>query len=132
MTNQITEEKIRENLELVKRGEPLNISLAVLNGEFKKAYFERQPKFRNCIECGKSFKVTLNKKGFCSVKCRKANKLKKIKFFPQRLSCVICEKSFKQKFHNQSTCSKKCNKDKIAEQRHQYYLFKKSQSKQKE
>ena len=64
---QIKQQTIQENLKRVEEGKPLTVSLAVLNGEFKKEYFK-------CEKCGKNISES-NMSGFCS-KCLSKDKIK--------------------------------------------------------
>ena len=76
--NQQFQKQIQENLKRVENGEELNVPLAILNGEFKEAYFHPNkfiPKKLNCIICGKIFKQKFYNQITCSKKCGK-DKLK--------------------------------------------------------
>ena len=53
-----TQLQIQENLKNVDEGKPLTISLAVLNGVFKKQYFR-------CLSCGKEIDGNRNLSGYC-------------------------------------------------------------------
>ena len=45
MTEKVTEQEIKENLEAVEQGKPLTMPLAVLNGVFKEEYRKKFGEF---------------------------------------------------------------------------------------
>jgi len=104
MNKQITQELINENLKRVENGEALTMPLSILNGEFKEAYFNPEI-FRECLECGKRFKITKHFHRLCSNKCKIFYKQKNKDKIKAR------EKAYREK-----------NKDKINAKRRKRYL----------
>ena len=60
---------------------------------------------KQCAICGTQFKVTKDRKKYCSVACARAAKIK-----PKNYKiCPICGNSFLSKNNNQTYCSRKCH-----------------------
>lgn len=59
-------EEIKENIKRVEKGQPLSISLAVLDGNFKKEYFK-------CMACGINEAYEFSRNGLC-LKCQRRGK----------------------------------------------------------
>ena len=106
----ITEKEIQENLKNVAEGKPLNISLSLLNGEFKKQYFSKKKTAikKKCVKCNKDFTAIRRNQIFCSLKCYL---LSKRKFIFENRNCKICNKIFLPKHPDTTTCSRKCGKE---------------------
>ena len=74
-----TEQEIQENLVKVKNGEALTIPLSILDGEFKRRYFNQfkwNPKTLKCKECGKEFMQKQHSQIYCSKECCKERQRK--------------------------------------------------------
>jgi len=70
----VTKEDIERNLNNLKEDKPLDIPLAILNGHFKKIYFNNKfnPVKIKCGYCGKIFLKKKRNIKFCSKECVKA------------------------------------------------------------
>jgi hypothetical protein len=87
-------EAIEENLRLVELGEPLNIPLSLLNGEFKQQYFHpNKLKKLLCIICKKQFKQKRISQVCCSKNCTKAHQ----KAYYQRPEVKAHQKAYYQR-----------------------------------